>query len=160
VIKKLLIIAAVMIGGVAVTTTTANATVISPVHHKPPVKIVPVIVKRPVLPPPLLRPAPAAPDGATVTQSISFVVAEPSDLYAHVTTTELPGLVALSENIYCNGILQESGQLSSLNGYNTTPAEYAITPVYNNGLGCTVDITAVTVGQDMGTVGLSWTTTP
>jgi len=159
VIKKFAIAAVIALSISALATGTASAAVNSPPQHDSHAKTVKkiIIIKRPVLPLPLFRPAPPTLNGATVTQSISFIAAEPSDLYAHVTTSELPGLVTLSENIYCNGILQESGDLPSLNGYNTTPAEYAITPVYNNGLGCTVDVTAVTVGEDMGTVSLSWT---
>ena len=109
------------------------------------------------LPHPAKKLVPLVAGTVKVTQSLSFVAAEPADIYAHVTTTGLPGLVTMSENIYCEGILQESGELPSVTGSNVTPAEYAVTPVFNGGVGCTVDITAVTVGQDMGTVYLSTT---
>ena len=106
------------------------------------------------LPHALKRLVPLAPGTVKVTQSLDFTAAEPADIYAHVTTTGLPGLVTVSEHIYCEGILQEDGDLPSVTGSNVTPAEYAVTPVFNGGVGCTVDITAVTVGQDMGTVSL------
>ena len=106
------------------------------------------------LPRALKRLVPLAAGTVKVTQSLDFTAAEPADIYAHVTTTGLPGSVTVSEHIYCEGILQEDGDLPSITGIYVTPAEFAVTPVFNGGVGCTVDITAVTVGQDMGTVSL------
>jgi len=111
------------------------------------------------VPPPIAHPAPPGGD-VTVTNALSFTAAEPTDLYAHVTTTGLAGAVVMSENIYCGGILQESGDLPSTTGGYTTPLEFAVTPVLEGGQGCTVDLSAVTTGQDMGIVYLTTTYGP
>ena len=107
------------------------------------------------------------PPPVTVTDNLSVTAYEPTDLYAHVTTSGRAGSVVLSENIYCHGILQESGDLPSTTGRYTTPAEFAVTPVplENGGTtapgdACTVDLSAVTTGQDMGTVRLTTTYGP
>jgi hypothetical protein len=79
------------------------------------------------------------------------VAPEPSDVYAHVTTSGLPGAPVLTAAVTCEGVLQSEGEVPA-NSTLTTPAEFHIIPVANNGAGCTVSVSVVITGQDMGKV--------
>jgi hypothetical protein len=152
-LRKLLACAAVVLGVSALAVPAASAAVRPKVLLRPAPRVKPHLI----LPPRITRPVPLPYKDVTDTLSTAFTIAEPTYIYAHVTTTGRPGFVTFRENIYCEGILRESGDLPSLTGRNATPAEYVLPPVNNRGFGCTASITAVVTGEAMGTVQLWWT---